>query len=76
MKNLVNQDILINLRTYVHTALVLYINDHLNNFVHLYIVNETYVVFMFNDGDEIKEITVWHPGMCINFRFFKSSFYA
>ncbi|KAL0270939.1 UNVERIFIED_CONTAM: hypothetical protein PYX00_008205 [Menopon gallinae] len=63
LRNLVNQDVLINLRTYDQTSLVLYINDHLNNFIQLYIEGGKNVVFMFNDGNEIKSITVEHPDL-------------
>lgn len=63
LKNLVNQNILINLRTYDQTSLVLYINDHLNNFIQIFIQDGKYVVFMFNDGYELKNITVEYPGV-------------
>lgn len=56
------QNILINLRTYDTHSLILYANDHLNNFVHLYISNGTSIVYLFNAGNEIKNITVQHPG--------------
>nr|CAH7733562.1 unnamed protein product [Callosobruchus chinensis] len=50
--------ILLNLRTYEKVALVFYANDHLNNFVHLYIDNGTQVVFLFNYENEIHNLTV------------------
>ncbi|XP_065161032.1 axotactin-like isoform X1 [Atheta coriaria] len=50
--------VLINLRTYDKTSLILYANDHLNNFVQLYLENGTKVVYMFNYGNEIKNLTV------------------
>lgn len=49
---------MINLRTYDTTSLILYANDHLNNFVHLYLDNGTQVVYLFNHGNEIHNITV------------------
>lgn len=42
-------------------SLILYANDNLNNFVHLYISNGTKIVYLFNVGNEIKNITVEHP---------------
>jgi hypothetical protein len=56
------ENILINLRTYDTHSLILYANDHLNNFVHLYISNGTNIVYLFNAGNEIKNITVANPG--------------
>lgn len=53
--------VLINLRTYDKTALILYANDHLNNFIHLYLDNGTEVVYLFNNGNEIYNITVDYP---------------
>lgn len=55
------KNILINLRTYDTHSLILYANDHLNNFVHLYISNGTNIVYLFNAGNEIKNITVENP---------------
>lgn len=55
------ENILINLRTYDTHSLILYANDHLNNFVHLYISNGTNIVYLFNAGNEIKNITVENP---------------
>lgn len=49
---------LINLRTYDVTSLILYANDHLNNFVLLYLDNGTEVVYLFNHEDVIYNITV------------------
>ncbi|CAG9857429.1 unnamed protein product [Phyllotreta striolata] len=50
--------ILVNLRTYDTRALIFYANDHLNNFVHLYIDRGTRVVFLFNHDDRIHDVTV------------------
>ncbi|XP_043284971.1 uncharacterized protein axo isoform X2 [Venturia canescens] len=63
LKSMLVQNILINLRTYDTHSLILYANDHLNNFVHLYISNGTSIVYLFNAGNEIKNITVHHPGV-------------
>lgn len=65
LKNLSSQNILVNLRTYDQNSLVLYINDNLNNFIHLYIQNGMFVVFKFNDGNEIKTLSVEYPGKYI-----------
>lgn len=55
------KNILINLRTYDSHSLILYANDHMNNFAHLYLSNGTKIVYMFNAGNEIKNITVEYP---------------
>lgn len=60
IKNILTDNILINLRTYDTHSLVLYANDHLNNFVHLYITNANEVVFLYNYGDEILNLTLAH----------------
>ncbi|XP_054010522.1 axotactin isoform X1 [Hylaeus anthracinus] len=62
MKTILLQNILINLRTYDTHSLILYANDHLNNFAHLYISNGTSIVYLFNAANEIKNITVEYPG--------------
>ncbi|XP_055915475.1 axotactin isoform X2 [Eupeodes corollae] len=58
LKNILSQDILINLRTYDKHSLVLYANDHFNNFVHLFISEGKEIVFLYNYGDEIVNLTV------------------
>ncbi|XP_017768097.1 PREDICTED: uncharacterized protein LOC108556443 [Nicrophorus vespilloides] len=58
LKQIFASQVLINLRTYDYTSLILYANDHLNNFVHLYLENGTNVVYMFNYGNTIHNITV------------------
>lgn len=58
LKNIFEKQVLINLRTYDQTSLILYANDHLNNFVQLYIDNGTQVVYLFNYGNVIHNITV------------------
>ncbi|XP_074039893.1 axotactin isoform X3 [Leptinotarsa decemlineata] len=61
MTKIFEERLLVNLRTYEDRALVFYANDHLNNFVHLYIDNSTQVVFLFNYHDKIHNITVNYP---------------
>lgn len=63
LKGIFKEQILINLRTYDTTALILYANDHLNNFVHLYIKDRTQVVYLFNYDNEIYNITVDYAGL-------------
>ncbi|XP_066991342.1 axotactin isoform X2 [Anabrus simplex] len=63
LSRLLNDNILINLRTYDENALVFYANDHLNNFVQLEIREGKNVVFLFNSGNEIINITVEHPAL-------------
>ncbi|XP_074101561.1 axotactin isoform X2 [Cotesia typhae] len=63
LKSMLMENILINLRTYDTHSLILYANDHLNNFAHLYISNGTSIVYLFNTGNEIKNITVQYPGV-------------
>lgn len=64
LKSMLLENILINLRTYDKHSLILYANDHLNNFIHLYISNGTNIVYLFNAGNEIKNITVSNPSTC------------
>lgn len=49
-----------NLRTYDNNSLVLYANDNLNNFIHLFIHNGTQIIYLFNHKDEIIQINVTH----------------
>lgn len=58
LKKIFQETVLINLRTYDDTSLILYANDHLNNFMHISLYNGTEVVYMFNHGNEIQNITV------------------
>lgn len=60
LKNIFRESILINIRTYDTHSLVLYVNDHYNNFVHLYITNSNEVVYLYNYGDEIVNLTIVH----------------
>lgn len=52
------QNVLMNLRTYDDNALVLYANDNLNNFIHLFIHNGTEIIYLFNNEDEIVQMNV------------------
>lgn len=61
-KSILLKNISINLRTYDDHSVILYANDHFNNFIHLYISNGTNIVYLFNVGNEIKNITVENPG--------------
>lgn len=58
LKSILTSDMLINLRTYDSHSLVLYANDHNNNFIHLYITNSNEVVYLYNYGDEIVSLTI------------------
>lgn len=60
---LLTKNILMNLRTYDENSLILHANDHLNNFVQLFIINGNSVVFVFNHFHEIYNITVKYQGM-------------
>lgn len=60
-----NKDILMNLRTYDENSLILHANDHLNNFVQLFIMNGNSVVFVFNHFHQIYNITVKYPGILL-----------
>ncbi len=60
LRNIFQDSILINIRTYDSHSLVLYANDHFNNFVHLYITNSNEVVYLYNYGDEIVNLTIVH----------------
>lgn len=62
LRSMLVENMLINLRTYDTHSLILYANDHMNNFAHLYISNGTTIVYLFNAGKEIKNISVEHPG--------------
>lgn len=52
------ENVLMNLRTYDDNALVLYANDNLNNFIHLFIHNGTEIIYLFNNEDEIVQMNV------------------
>lgn len=61
MKGIFEEQILLNLRTYDTTSLILYANDHLNNFVHIYLADRQKIVYLFNYENEIYNITVDYP---------------
>lgn len=58
LRSILHQNVLINLRTYDTHSLVLYANDHYNNFVHLYLNEGKQIVFLYNYGDEIVNLTI------------------
>ncbi|CAB3260316.1 unnamed protein product [Arctia plantaginis] len=58
LKKMMTEKVLMNLRTYDDNALVLYANDNLNNFIHLFIHNGTEIIYLFNDEDEIIQMNV------------------
>lgn len=62
---LLTKNILMNLRTYDENSLILHANDHLNNFVQLFIMNGNSVVFVFNHLHTIYNITVKYQGMIL-----------
>lgn len=57
-KMMTEENVLMNLRTYDDNSLVLYANDNLNNFIHLFIHNGTQIIYLFNNEDEIVEMNV------------------
>ncbi|KAF4522760.1 hypothetical protein B566_EDAN012350 [Ephemera danica] len=57
------ENLLLNVRTHQHRAILLYAHDHLNNFVQLHIENGDTVVFAFNSGDNIEVLRVQHKGL-------------
>uniref|UniRef100_A0A8D8Y5X7 Contactin-associated protein-like 2 n=1 Tax=Cacopsylla melanoneura TaxID=428564 RepID=A0A8D8Y5X7_9HEMI len=61
--DLLDRNILVNIRTYDLNSLVVYANDHLNNFVHLFIQNGVRVVFLFNFGNTLYNVTVEYPDL-------------
>ncbi|KAK4876618.1 hypothetical protein RN001_009124 [Aquatica leii] len=58
LQKILYESLLVNLRTYDETSLVMYANDHMNNFIHLHLENGTNVIFLFNNGNTIYNITV------------------
>ncbi|XP_050669138.1 axotactin isoform X2 [Leptidea sinapis] len=63
LKKMMVENVLMNLRTYDDNALVLYANDNLNNFIHLFIHNGTKIIYMFNHEDEIVQMNVTYAKM-------------
>lgn len=68
LKGILSQNMLINLRTYDTNSLVLYANDHYNNFVHLYISQAREIVFLYNYGDEIVNLTLQDETLMANLK--------
>lgn len=62
-RDILTENLLINLRTYDNYSLVFYANDHYNNFVHLYINNSQEVNFLFNSGHRIVNLTLRHENL-------------
>lgn len=58
LKGILRENLLINIRTYDDHALILYAHDNFNNFIHLYITNANEVVYLYNYGNEIVNLTV------------------
>lgn len=63
LKKMMFENLLVNLRTYDSDALILYANDHLNNFFHLYVAQGNRVVYLFNHGIEIINISVFYENI-------------
>ncbi|XP_065086426.1 axotactin isoform X2 [Ochlerotatus camptorhynchus] len=63
LRSILNSSLLINLRTYDRHSFVLYANDHFNNFVQLYLTNASQVVYLYNYGNDIVNLTVEHDGL-------------
>ncbi|GLG99772.1 Neurexin-4 [Gryllus bimaculatus] len=63
LSNILTENILINLRTFKPDALIFYANDHLNNFVHLFIKDGRTVVLLCNSGDVIVKLSVDYEGL-------------
>ncbi|CAG9793731.1 unnamed protein product [Diatraea saccharalis] len=58
LKKMMTENVLMNLRTYDDNSLVLYANDNLNNFIHIFIHNGTEILYLFNHEDEIVQMNV------------------
>ena len=56
--NAFNSTIFLNIRTYDRNSVIMYINDHVNNFVHVYIRSGEVITFLFNYGKEIQNISI------------------
>lgn len=67
---LLTKNMLMNLRTYDENSLILHANDHLNNFVQLFIINGNSVVFVFNHFHKIYNITVKYPGIFLYINYY------
>ncbi|XP_050095320.1 axotactin isoform X1 [Anopheles aquasalis] len=60
LQSILNSSLLINLRTYDRHAFVLYANDQYNNFIHLFLTNQSEVVYLYNYGNDIVNLTIEH----------------
>lgn len=60
LKKMMTENVLMNLRTYDYNSIVLYANDNLNNFIHLFIHNGTQIIYLFNEDNEIIQMNVTH----------------
>jgi Laminin G domain len=58
LRGILKENLLVNIRTYDDHALILYVHDNNNNFVQLYITNGNEVVYLYNYGTEIVNLTV------------------
>lgn len=58
LRGILRENLLINVRTYDYHALILYAHDNANNFVHLYITNANEIVYLYNYGNEIVNLTI------------------
>ncbi|XP_064626550.1 axotactin-like isoform X2 [Lineus longissimus] len=63
-ENYLMQNVVISFRTYRRDGLVFYMYDHLNNFIQLYVKDDTNLVFMYNSGIRIvTRIIPMYPGI-------------
>ncbi|XP_021696167.1 contactin-associated protein-like 4 isoform X2 [Aedes aegypti] len=63
LRSILNSSLLINLRTYDRHSFVLYANDHFNNFIQLYLTNGNQMVYLYNYGNDIVNLTLEHDGL-------------
>ncbi|XP_063382672.1 axotactin isoform X1 [Cydia fagiglandana] len=63
LKKMMTENVLMNLRTYDDNSLVLYANDNLNNFIHLFIHNGSEIIYLFNHEDEIIQMNVTYENI-------------
>ncbi|XP_053684108.1 axotactin isoform X1 [Sabethes cyaneus] len=63
LRSILNSSLLINLRTYDKHSFVLYANDHNNNFIHLYLTDNGQVVYLYNYGNDIVNLTLEHASL-------------
>lgn len=63
LRSILNSSLLINLRTYDKHSFVLYANDHNNNFIHLYLTDNSQVVYLYNYGNDIVNLTLEHASL-------------